>query len=154
MCCTWPKVNITVQRQHPDADTTLSRYNATKILAIHAYSPSQYPIRGVAHPSQWGRDMGCLFAHYSDVIINTMASQITNVSIICSIVCSGADQRKHQSSALLALCEGNPPPVTTGFPSQRASNAENVSAWWRHREFKGWRVFCLYNCTVVDNIVF
>ena len=28
-------------------------------------------------------------------------------------------------------CEGNPP-VTGGFPSQRASNAENVSIWWRH----------------------
>ena len=29
------------------------------------------------------------------------------------------------------LCEGNPP-VTGGFPSYRASNAENVSIWWRH----------------------
>ena len=29
------------------------------------------------------------------------------------------------------LCEGNPP-VTGGFPSQRASNAENVFIWWRH----------------------
>ena len=31
-----------------------------------------------------------------------------------------------------ALCEGNPP-VTNGFPSQRASTAVNVSIWWRHR---------------------
>ena len=30
-----------------------------------------------------------------------------------------------------ALCEGNPP-VTDEFPSQRTSNAENVSIWWRH----------------------
>ena len=30
------------------------------------------------------------------------------------------------------LCEGNPP-VTGGFPSQRASNAENDSIWWRHQ---------------------
>ena len=29
------------------------------------------------------------------------------------------------------LCEGNPP-VTVGFPSQRAGNAENASIWWRH----------------------
>ena len=29
------------------------------------------------------------------------------------------------------LCEVNPP-VTGGFPSHRASNAENVSIWWRH----------------------
>ena len=32
------------------------------------------------------------------------------------------------------LCEGNSP-VTGEFPSQRASNAENVSIWWRHHEF-------------------
>ena len=29
------------------------------------------------------------------------------------------------------LCEGNSP-VTGEFPAQRASNAENVSMWWRH----------------------
>ena len=29
------------------------------------------------------------------------------------------------------LCEGNSP-VTGEFPSQRASNAENLSIWWRH----------------------
>ena len=33
--------------------------------------------------------------------------------------------------ALLALDAGNPP-VTGGFPSQRASNAETVSIWWCH----------------------
>ena len=79
--------------------------------------------------TQWG----CLFpgscrdliAHYRDVIMSAMASQITSVSIVCSTICSGADQRKHESSALLALCEGNPP-VSGGFPSQRANNAENV----------------------------
>ena len=29
------------------------------------------------------------------------------------------------------LCEGNSP-VTSEFPAQKASNAENVSIWWRH----------------------
>ena len=70
--------------------------------------------------------------HYSDVIMSAMTSQITGVSIVCSLVGSGADQRKHQSSASLhGLCEGNPP-VTDGLPSQRASKAENVSIWLRH----------------------
>ena len=45
--------------------------------------------------------------------------------------------KKHQRSALLALCEGNPP-VTGGFPSQRASNAESVSILWRHHATVGW----------------
>ena len=31
------------------------------------------------------------------------------------------------------LCEGNPP-VTGGFPSQRASKAAKVSIWWRHHD--------------------
>ena len=32
------------------------------------------------------------------------------------------------------LCEGNSP-VTGEFPTQRASNVENVSIWWRHHEY-------------------
>ena len=42
-------------------------------------------------------------SHYSDVIVNAMASWITGVLIACSTACSGADQRKHQSSASLAF---------------------------------------------------
>ena len=42
----------------------------------------------------------------SDVIIIAIASQITGVSIVCSTICSGADQRKHQSSASLAFVMG------------------------------------------------
>ena len=44
--------------------------------------------------------------------------------LVYSTVCSGVDQSKPQSSMW--------PLVTGGFPSQRASNAENVSIWWRH----------------------
>ena len=35
-----------------------------------------------------------------------MASLITGASIVCSAVCLGADQRKHQSSASLAFVPG------------------------------------------------
>ena len=44
--------------------------------------------------------------HYGDVIMSAMASQITGVAIVYSTVCSGADQRKHQSSASLAFVRG------------------------------------------------
>ena len=44
--------------------------------------------------------------HYSDVIMVEMASQITSVSIVCSTVASGEDQRKHWSSASLAFVRG------------------------------------------------
>ena len=66
-----------------------------------------------------------LVYHYSDVITSAMASQITGVLIVCSTVCTGANQRQHQNSAVLALCDGNPS-VTGGFPSQRANNADDV----------------------------
>ena len=41
--------------------------------------------------------------HYSDVIMGAMASQITSLTTVYSTVYSGADQRKHQSSASLAF---------------------------------------------------
>ena len=44
--------------------------------------------------------------HYSYVIMSAMASQITGGSIVCSTVCSGVDQRKHQSSSSLAFVRG------------------------------------------------
>ena len=40
---------------------------------------------------------------------NVMASQITDVSTVCPNICSGADKRKHQSSASLAF-EGESTP--------------------------------------------
>ena len=44
--------------------------------------------------------------HCDDVIMTTMASQITSLTIVYSIVYSGVNQRKHQSSASLAFVWG------------------------------------------------
>ena len=44
--------------------------------------------------------------HYIDVIMTTMASQITSLTVVYSTVYSDTDQRKHQSSASLALVWG------------------------------------------------
>ena len=44
--------------------------------------------------------------HYIDVIMTTIASQITSLMVVYSIVYSCADQRKHQSSASLAFVRG------------------------------------------------
>ena len=46
------------------------------------------------------------FCHYGDVIMGAVVSQITSVTIVYSIVCSGADLRKHQSSVSLAFVRG------------------------------------------------
>ena len=74
--------------------------------------------------------------HYSDVIISAMASQITSLTIVYSIVYSGRS-KENQSSASLAFVRGihrwqvNPPPPTHTH-TQRTINEENVSIWWRH----------------------
>ena len=41
--------------------------------------------------------------------------------------------KKTSKLRVTGLYEGNSP-VTGEFPAQRASNAENVSIWWRHHE--------------------
>ena len=41
--------------------------------------------------------------HYDDVIMTMLASQITSLTVVYSIVYSGVNQRKHQSSASLAI---------------------------------------------------
>ena len=42
--------------------------------------------------------------------------------------------KKTSKLRVTGLLEGNPL-VTGGFPSQRASNAKNVSIWWRHHAY-------------------
>ena len=65
--------------------------------------------------------------------MGAMVSQITSLTIVNSTVHSGAGLRKHQSSVSLTFA-GNSP-VIGEFPAQMASNAENVSIWWRHHDW-------------------
>ena len=64
--------------------------------------------------------------HYSD--ITRALGYISNLT-----VCSKTANNKEINKALhyWLLCGGNPP-VTGGFPSQRASNTEAMSVSWRH----------------------
>ena len=83
--------------------TTMSR--PWCINGLHRNSSSMYTV------SQCGRCMGCAklkkyWAYQNDVIMRAMASQITSLIIVYSIVYSGTDQRKHQSSASLAFVRG------------------------------------------------
>ena len=96
------------------------------------------------------------FDHYNDVIMSTMMSQITSLTIVYSTVYSGANQRKHQSSAPLAFVKGihrrpvNSPhkwPITRKvFPFDDVimvkSKLVQVMAWYhqatRHCLSKSW----------------
>ena len=74
--------------------------------------------------------MPCIHASLPRILMSVMTSQTTGNVTACSTVCSVQHRRKHQSCALLALCGESP--VTGGFPSQRASNADSASMSWRH----------------------
>ena len=63
--------------------------------------------------------------HYDDVVMGAMASQIASLTIVYSTVYSDADQKKTSKLRVTGLCD-------CWFPAQMASNAENVSIWWRH----------------------
>ena len=52
--------------------------------------------------------------------MSTIASQITSLTIVY-----------WSKLRVTGLCVGNSP-GTGEFPAQMASNAENVSIWWRH----------------------
>ena len=62
---------------------------------------------------QWRRIGGLAFQnagkscfHYIDVIMTTMASQITSLTVVYSTVYSDADKKKHQSPSSLAFVRG------------------------------------------------
>ena len=67
-----------------------------------------------------------MLSHYSDVMMGAIASQITSLTI-------GLLNRIFRTSKLrvTGLCAGNSP-GTGEFPTLMASNAENVSIWWRY----------------------
>ena len=66
--------------------------------------------------------------------MGAMASQIIGLVIVYLTVYS----KKTPKLCVTGLCVGNSP-VTGEFPAQMASNAENISIWWRYDENGGLR---------------
>ena len=81
----------------------------------------QHPFHG-----SWCRDS---LQTYSDVIMSMMVFKMHNHLF-------RRRSKKTSNLCVTGLCEGNSP-VTGEFPSQRASNAENVSIWWPHNVSPG-----------------
>ena len=76
---------------------------------------------------------GHVSAHYNDVIMGMIASQIISLTVVYSTVYSGTNQRQHQSSTSLAFVRGiHRWPVNS--PHKRPVTQKNVSIWWRHHD--------------------
>ena len=74
--------------------------------------------------------VGQTSVHYNDVIMTTIASQITSLPVVLLNRLFRGRSKKTSKLRVTGFCVGNSlGPVN--FP-QRASNAENVSIWWRH----------------------
>ena len=67
--------------------------------------------------------------HYNDIIMGTMASQITSLAIVYSTVYSVADQRKHQNSAPLVNSPHKWPVARKMFPFEDVIMLTYVWLW-------------------------
>ena len=56
--------------------------------------------------------------------------------------------KKSSKPRVTGLCAGNSP-VTGEFPAQMASNAENVSIWWRHHDIDSYQIIMMMATTVM-----
>ena len=91
MCQTVSGLHLHSVGQHNGTITSSSQYTETSNSMIMLMS--------------W-RGNVFYITHYDDVIMSTIASQITSLTIVYSTVYSGTDQSKHQSSASLAFVWG------------------------------------------------
>ena len=105
--------------------------------------------------------------HYNDVIMSAMASHITSLAIVYSTLYTGADQRKHRSSALLAFARGihrgqvNSP--QKGPVTRKCFHLMTSSWWWQPimyeniilpKEYVAWQTWVLsISCLLTYNQV-
>ena len=84
-------------------------------------------------------------AHYGDVIMGTIASQITSLTTVYSTVYSDADQRKHQSSASLAFVWGiHRGPVNSQHKWPVTREMFPFDDWWRHQQIATCHLLSFY----------
>ena len=94
--------DITVMRNH--VETLCSNCELNNVSEIGAVRISNVQATRYG-PLRWYL-IKLMQIHYDDVIMSTIASQITSLTIVYLTIYSGADQSKHQSSASMAFVWG------------------------------------------------
>ena len=121
---------------HQQLDSLFNFFRITKVIKAQqwwklSHVMTSHGLRGVftETPETTKASINQYRYHYDDVIMGAMASQIT--SLTYSLF--GRRSKKASKFRVTGLCAGNSP-GTGEFPAQMASNAENVSIWWRHHD--------------------
>ena len=91
-------INGLVQERHNSIANALE-------LCLSCTQPSKYSMMYQTVLDGYGGFARCGL-HNNDVIMGAIASQITSLTIVYSIIYSDADQRKYQSSASLVFVQG------------------------------------------------
>ena len=109
--CYETKMSLTISETTPNS---IGRFKTNGTVLCDAFT--EFSIQDVRYLWQtilWPICFECIRKcpmskchHCSYGIMGAMASQITSLTIVYSTVCSGEDQRKHQSSASLAFVRG------------------------------------------------
>ena len=85
------------------SDQLQRKYQRSSLLAFVIRWISSQNASDTESGAMSRRHHGTKMEQYNDVVMGAIASQITSLTIVYSIVYSDADQRKHQSSASLAF---------------------------------------------------
>ena len=93
----------------------LPEYSTTQVwrATSDANTVARRPFRAISGNRAYGVVKACydtktkFSSHYGDIIMGVMASQITSVTIVYSIVYSGADKKKTLKLHVTGFCEGN-----------------------------------------------
>ena len=88
-------VLFTKRRCFRNSPSPSSCFNILSDVRSHIFTPQPQKVLGYRR-----------YPRYDDVTMGAIASQITSLTIVYSIDCSGAYQSKHQGSASLAFVRG------------------------------------------------
>ena len=107
-------------------------YNTSSFVSFELYRWKSSPRHVVKRVSRFTSKLYSSFYHYNDAIMSAMAYVSNHQPHDCLV--SRSFRRISKKTSMLRVtgfCAGNSR-LTDEFPAQRASNAENVSIWWRH----------------------
>ena len=75
----------------------------TFFIEVQSFEDVLFKTAAILSRPQYVKTYSYFPIQINDVMMSAMASRITSLTVVCSIVYSGTDQRKHQSSASLAF---------------------------------------------------